>query len=53
MNASLLTDIGIGATGAPCPAVPQPARVRTASAAAPAARAAERAPPSAAGLVPA
>src|SRR5271166_2646138 len=39
MNASLLTDIGIGGTGAPYPAVPQPATVRTASASAPAERA--------------
>src|ERR1700736_5371364 len=39
MNASLLTDIGLGATDAPYPAVPQPARVSTASAAAPAVRA--------------
>src|SRR5712692_10196633 len=38
MNASLLTDIGLGATDAPYPAVPHPARVRTASAAAPAVR---------------
>ena len=34
MNASLLTDIGLGATGAPYPAVPQPARVRAAATAA-------------------
>src|ERR1700688_3794094 len=35
MNASLLTDIGLGGTDAPYPAVPQPATVRTASASAP------------------
>jgi hypothetical protein len=31
MNATLLTDIVLGATGAPWPAVPQPARVKAAA----------------------
>src|SRR5271165_6613211 len=39
MKASLLTDIGLGATGAPYPAVPQPVRASKASASPPTARA--------------
>jgi len=34
MNAALLIDIGLGGVAAPEPAVPQPARVRTATVAA-------------------